>query len=78
MFNTVPYETIPDKWLLVGRCVRNTTLLEPSGVRIPWKTPEYFVTFKLPWKRRLYAINLDEELLTNPRFIFRFKWGWTA
>ena len=70
------HERVPDRWLAFGKCVRNTVYRDHDGAFSPSKTWEYFLTLKLPWKTRVYCINLDEPIVRNPRFILRFKPGW--
>lgn len=69
-------QTIPDRWFAIGKCVRQTTTRQTDGSRLPSQTEEWFLTFKLPWKRRMYSISMDEFISGHPRFIVRFKFGW--
>ena len=72
------YDIIPDRWWpQAGKCVRRGIAYKDDGTLILASGVEYFLTFKLPWKRKLYAINLDEEIVGHPRFVLRFLPGWT-
>lgn len=73
---SIVYDVIPDRWFLVGQCKRQTTLLHSDGSRSPHQGVEHFLTFKLPWKRRMYSISTDDFIRAHPRFVMRFRCGW--
>jgi hypothetical protein len=41
----------------------------------PW---EFVITFRLPWRRRMYEINTDQIVLGYPRVSLRLRWGVTC
>lgn len=73
----IVHQTIPNWNFGFGKCVRHTTCLYPDGSRIPSTTDEWFFTIKLPWKRRIYSVSVDDMVSAN-RFVMRFKWGWIS
>lgn len=72
------YDIIPDRWFCIGECTRNIAVENPDGTHRPGKTTERFLTFKLPWRWRVWSINQDAVVVGFPRFVLRFRTGWVV
>jgi hypothetical protein len=38
----------------------------------PW---EFIITWRLPWRRRMYDISMDQYMIGYPRVALRLRWG---
>lgn len=57
------HEAIPDSWLSLHRRLVG-----------PGRPTRWVLTFKLPWKARIYTISNDAWALMNPRVSFGVSW----